>query len=120
MIKQLFALLAMLSLQISGAQAQTSVANPAAVYCMELGGVYVIRKSTYGQTGFCQMPDGVERDAWQVFREQQPKNAGLANPAATFCVDSDGSYDTDSGNCTLPDGRVVNGWDFFRAHHAGQ
>lgn len=101
----------------------TSMANPAATYCTEQGGEYVIRESDAGQTGFCLTTDGVERDAWQMFREdhaEKVQQTSLANPAATFCVEKGGSYDTGTGNCSMPDGRVVNGWDLFRAEHAGK
>lgn len=45
----------------------------------------------------------------------------LANPAATFCVEQGGTYalsqpDGSGGTCTLPDGRVVDAWDFLRAN----
>jgi uncharacterized protein len=39
--------------------------------------------------------------------------AGLANPAAVFCEDSGGVYSLDDGTCTLPDGSVVDGWQYF-------
>jgi hypothetical protein len=37
----------------------------------------------------------------------------IANPAAVFCEDSGGTYALDDGTCTLPDGRVVDGWAYF-------
>ena len=45
---------------------------------------------------------------------------GVANPAATFCVESGGTYRTISedagerGICVLPDGREVDAWEHFR------
>jgi predicted amidohydrolase YtcJ len=48
--------------------------------------------------------------------------AQLANPAATYCVESGGSYEittasdgSQSGICTLPDGTKVDAWAHFRA-----
>ncbi|MES0824616.1 putative hemolysin [Ruegeria sp. SCP11] len=44
----------------------------------------------------------------------------LANPAATFCVESGAQYeirDGDNGQtgvCILPDGREVDAWEYFR------
>lgn len=44
----------------------------------------------------------------------------LANPAATFCVESGAKYEIrdgdngQSGVCILPDGREVDAWEFFR------
>ena len=45
---------------------------------------------------------------------------GLPNPAAAFCVKSGGQYQADDrvtgarSVCRLPDGRVVDAWEFFR------
>lgn len=49
--------------------AAPSLANPAATYCVEIGGAYEIRDGDDGQTGICKLPDGVEIDAWVLFRE---------------------------------------------------
>ncbi len=44
----------------------------------------------------------------------------LANPAATFCVESGAKYEIrdgdngQSGVCILPDGREVDAWEYFR------
>lgn len=52
-------------------------------------------------------------------------SAQLANPAATFCVESGGEYrivdgaDGQTGRCTLPDGRDLDAWEYFRENHAG-
>ena len=48
-------------------------------------------------------------------------SVGLANPASVFCVEQGGTYalgqaDGSGGTCTLPDGRVVDAWEFFRAN----
>ncbi|GAA6161487.1 MULTISPECIES: DUF333 domain-containing protein [Ruegeria] len=50
---------------------------------------------------------------------------GLANPAATFCVEKGGTYDIvdgaegQTGTCTLPDGSKQDAWEFFRAENMG-
>ncbi|MGI1661858.1 putative hemolysin [Palleronia sp. KMU-117] len=51
----------------------------------------------------------------------QSDQAELANPAATFCVAQGGTYalsqpDGSGGTCTLPDGSVVDVWDYYRAN----
>lgn len=52
--------------------------------------------------------------------KSEPENVGLANPAAVFCTESGGTYDIRNGAdgqyglCTLPDGREVDAWDYFR------
>jgi putative hemolysin len=38
----------------------------------------------------------------------------IPNPAAVFCVDQAGEYLLDSGECRLPDGSVVNAWEYYR------
>lgn len=49
----------------------------------------------------------------------------LANPAATFCVESGAKYeirdgqDGQTGVCILPDGQEVDAWDYFRENHTG-
>jgi len=51
--------------------------------------------------------------------KQQP--AELANPASTYCVEQGGKLEIrkeakgDTGYCHLPDGKVVEEWEFFRA-----
>ena len=51
--------------------------------------------------------------------------AQLANPAATYCIESGAQYEIrdgdngQSGVCILPDGREVDAWEFFRENQAG-
>lgn len=48
---------------------------------------------------------------------------GMANPASQFCVQQGGrlrivrTAQGEVGLCTLPDGREVEEWALFRAHH---
>lgn len=45
----------------------------------------------------------------------------IANPAATYCVEKGGTVEIRStangqtGYCHLPDGRVIDEWEFFRS-----
>lgn len=58
------------------------LANPAAVYCTEMGYGYEIRTDAAGnQYGVCILPDGTERDEWDVYREAHPAIA--VPPVAT-------------------------------------
>jgi len=41
----------------------------------------------------------------------------LANPAAVFCIDQGGDYLLDTGQCRLSDGKLIDGWDYYRAEH---
>jgi len=49
------------------------IANPAAVYCEELGYKYIIKETKDGQIGFCQFPDGVAIDGWKFFAGEEGK-----------------------------------------------
>ncbi|MGF1806518.1 DUF333 domain-containing protein [Aliivibrio sifiae] len=45
---------------------------------------------------------------------KEPEKANMANPAAEFCAER-GTYDLDSGNCTLNNGDVINAWEYYRS-----
>lgn len=54
---------------------QVDLANPAAVFCAEVNGVYEIREDPEGnQYGVCITPDG-EFDAWDLYRKSQGESA---------------------------------------------
>lgn len=47
----------------------------------------------------------------------------IANPAAVFCIRSGGMHSirkaadgSEYGVCVLPDGTVIDAWEYFRAH----
>ncbi len=44
------------------------LANPASVYCVELGGRLEIIRSQQGDRGLCHLPDGSVIDEWVLFR----------------------------------------------------
>jgi inhibitor of cysteine peptidase len=49
------------------------MANPASVYCEEMGGRLEMREDPNGTSGFCIFPDGTECEEWAYFRgECQP------------------------------------------------
>jgi len=52
--------------------APIGMANPAAVYCIEQGGKIELREERGGQSGYCILPDGGEKEEWQYWRESQP------------------------------------------------
>ncbi|MGW8420432.1 putative hemolysin [Comamonas thiooxydans] len=66
------------ALAISGcAQPQSAapvigMANPASVYCAQLGGKARIEKTTAGERGICVLPNGTEIDEWELFRRDHP------------------------------------------------
>lgn len=49
--------------------------------------------------------------------------SGIANPASVYCTDQGGKLEMregpggTSGYCHLPDGRVVEEWELYRAAH---
>ena len=53
--------------------------------------------------------------------ETPPKPIGTPNPASKYCVDQGGKLEIRNGAngqtgwCHLPDGRVVEEWELFRA-----
>lgn len=48
------------------------MANPASVYCIEVGGRLEIRDVGAGQVGICHLPDGVEIEEWALYRRDHP------------------------------------------------
>lgn len=44
------------------------LANPASVYCVELGGRLEIIRNQQGDRGLCHLPDGSAIDEWELFR----------------------------------------------------
>lgn len=49
------------------------LANPAATYCIEIGGSYRIEDTDQGKVGICTKPDGTSQDAWTLFRAENPE-----------------------------------------------
>ncbi len=52
-----------------------------------------------------------------------PPSIGMANPASKYCVEQGGHSEIrrepqgETGYCHLPDGRVVEEWQLYRAAH---
>lgn len=89
-------------------------ANPAASYCVALGGSYTLENAT------CALPDGSEMNAWDMLRDAHAQAMSMANPSATFCLEKGGAYEiraSDGGQigiCRLPDGTEKEAWALFR------
>lgn len=71
-------LLAGLSLAVlAGCASQDSasagMANPASVYCGELGGQVEIMQTSSGQVGICLLPNGVKIEEWTLYRRDHPE-----------------------------------------------
>jgi hypothetical protein len=54
----------------------------------------------------------------------EPAASGIANPASVYCTEQGGTLEMregpggTAGYCHLPDGRVVEEWELYRAAHA--
>ncbi|AWM80070.1 hypothetical protein DKL61_06710 [Gammaproteobacteria bacterium ESL0073] len=44
------------------------MANPASVYCEQIGGKLEIKNSTDGQYGMCTLPNGEQIEEWALYR----------------------------------------------------
>jgi len=54
-------------------ESSAGLANPAAVYCDEMGYDYDIRKDAGGnEYGICIFPNGTEMDVWDLYRAAHP------------------------------------------------
>lgn len=47
---------------------QVGMANPASVYCQQIGGKLSIENTTAGQIGMCVLPDGSKTEEWGLFK----------------------------------------------------
>jgi len=96
---------------------EMEIANPAAVYCEELGYEYkIITDSEGGQRGVCILPDNTICDEWEFFK-------GKCGKEFTYCEKHGGKIMTTTEGCNitsecafcfLPDGTKINEWDYFR------
>ncbi|MCP1659506.1 putative hemolysin [Neisseria perflava] len=57
-------------------------------------------------------------------KQEEPQAIGMANPASVFCVEQGGKLvakkDTQGNEyamCHLPDGKIVEEWDYYRQKH---
>lgn len=53
---------------------KVGMANPASVYCQQLGGKSVIVKEAAGGRGVCHLPDGTVIDEWELFRRDHTRD----------------------------------------------
>lgn len=59
------------------ATTKTTMANPAATFCIENGGMHDIRKDDQGnEFGVCVFADGTEVDAWDFLRAHFEQTKG--------------------------------------------
>ncbi|HHQ6567141.1 TPA: putative hemolysin [Serratia fonticola] len=48
------------------------MANPADVYCSQIGGKLNPKQNAQGQYSTCTLPDGQEIESWELFRRDHP------------------------------------------------
>lgn len=51
-----------------------NMANPAAVYCQQVGGKLSSRASAAGTQGYCTLPSGEHVDEWDLYRRDHKQN----------------------------------------------
>ncbi len=68
----------------------TSIANPASVYCEQQGGkLNIVTDSQGGQTGICVFTNGVECDEWKFFRGECSKDLPVDAPVVDIKADTE-------------------------------
>ncbi|MCK9581532.1 MAG: DUF333 domain-containing protein [Methanoregula sp.] len=114
-------------------QAPAGLANPASVYCGEVGGTLEIMKdATGGEYGMCNFANGTTCEEWALFRGEgcnagvtasttTAPAIGMANPASVACGDAGGKTEimkdatgAEYGMCTFTNGTSCEEWALFR------
>lgn len=90
--------------------AETALANPASVYCVEQGGTLELRTdATGGVAGVCLFADGSECDEWALFRHECQPGDSLQAPAAASTATPAAPLPTPEATATaLPYPAAVN------------
>ena len=113
--------------------ASSQIANPASVYCGQIGGTTEIKTdATGGQYGMCNFGNGTSCEEWALFRKEGCKSGvetaattapsgGMANPASVACVNAGGKLEIkkdasggEYGMCTFTNGTSCEEWALFR------
>jgi len=73
--RYLLASLCMVGLAGCATSTEPSVgmANPASVYCGELGGQVEMVQTSSGQVGICLLPNGLRIEEWTLYRRDHPE-----------------------------------------------
>lgn len=93
---------------------QTYLANPASVYCTQIGGTLTIQKNGAGaEYGLCTFLDNRSCEEWALYRGDCPvggvKTTGYVTDAERFCGWVGGVTTTAPGAiCTFKDGSVCD------------
>jgi len=98
--------------QITGKAAESSigVANPAAVYCQDLGYEYEIDKTAAGDVGVCKLPDSSTCDEWDFLSGKCGAEYSVcAQMGYGLIVKQDGNnlYSSEYAVCVTSDGEEI-------------
>lgn len=55
-----------------GPGGEVALPDPSSVYCRQIGGDIQMETNEAGQYGVCVLPDGAERDTWELFCSECP------------------------------------------------
>lgn len=89
----------------NNADVDTQMANPASVYCGEVGGTHAVKKDAEGnQAGVCTLTDGQQCDEWALFKGECVPDQAVADPFQ-WCANGASSpvMSGVDGSATLPD-----------------
>lgn len=93
-----------------GAEQGAYLANPSAIYCLELGYAYATREDESGQWGECRLPSGEVCDAWQFLQGtcgQEYGYCGLHGYALRVKEDGQNPFSRVYAVCVSADGREL-------------
>jgi len=95
---------------------KTTLANPASVNCIKMGGTLTLEKrGAGGEIGVCYFEDNRQCEEWALLRGNCPKGGlkvtGYDTPAARYCAITGGKYQ--DPDCTLSDGHVCNATAYY-------
>jgi len=92
-----------------GKETISGMANPASVYCQELGYELEMRETEEGTIGVCVFPDGKECEEWDFL-------SGRCGQEYSYCAQEGYTLKETEGNiaeCVFPDGTSCPEYDFL-------
>jgi len=109
----------------AGGSSTVGPGNPAAVNCIQLGGVLESYQTPAGASANCVI------EQWQLYKEMSARGltnpphgsengVGMPNPAAVNCIDIEGQLRTVSSPTGQSGFCVVEQWTLFRVIHTTQ
>ena len=87
-----------------------SMANPAAIYCQELGYTYTTFSAPSGQFSICRFPDGTQCDAWDFLEGKCGAKYSLCTRlgySVRMARDGDNEFSPEYAVCVDQSGQVI-------------